>query len=82
MPPKGKKQVQPPIFKACEDGDIGAVAELISAIPAALEQRNGDGWTPLICASFCGELETVELLLSKGADAAVIYVSMFPVGAC
>jgi len=71
MPPKGKKTSPPPIFRACEDGDPEAVAEILSATPAALESRNGDGWTPLLCAAFNGELETLELLLSKGADATV-----------
>ena len=71
MPPKGKKQSQPPLFKACEDGDVDAVTAIVEANPGAIEQRNSDGWTPLICAAFCGELDALNYLLLKGADAAV-----------
>lgn len=71
MPPKkGKKSVHP-VFQACEDGDLEALTALLKETPAALEQRNGDGWTPLLCASFCGELDAVEFLLGQGADATV-----------
>lgn len=73
MPPKGgkKKAAQAPIFRACEESDIETISELLSALPSMLEQRNADGWTPLICAAFCGELEIVELLIGKGADVSV-----------
>ncbi len=60
---------RPPIFDAIEDEDASAAAALL---PAALEQRNKDGQTPLIFASYVGAVDIVEALLAAGADARAV----------
>jgi ankyrin repeat protein len=64
--PKSKAD---PIFAACESGDASALSSLIATDPGSLTKKNSDGWTPLICAAFNGELGCVEMLLASGADA-------------
>ena len=68
---KKKGKALPPVFEACDTDDAEGLATVLDSDPASLELRNGDGWTPLIQASFAGSLECVELLLKRGAVVAV-----------
>ena len=56
---------RPPIFDAIEDEDVAAVKPMIAA---SLEQKNKDGFTPLLYASYVGVLEIVDALLEAGAN--------------
>ena len=56
---------RPPIFDAIENEDVAAVKPLIAA---SLEQKNKDGFTPLLYASYVGVLEIVDALLEAGAN--------------
>jgi ankyrin repeat protein len=55
-------------FDACGDGTLDLVARVLDRAPEALELRSPDGWTPLFLAVQWARIETVELLLSRGAD--------------
>lgn len=57
-----------PIFAAIDEGDASAVSGILAADRAVLSSRNGDGWTPLIAASYAGEAAIVQLAISYGAD--------------
>lgn len=57
-----------PIFDAADNGDEAAVKALLKADAALVNSRNGDGWTPLIQASYAGEADICTLLLKAGAD--------------
>jgi len=48
-------------------GDLEAMAGYLDAEAGSLEERNKDGWTPLMTAAFRGELEALEWLIGKGA---------------
>ena len=52
---------------AAESGDTAALQSRITH-DANLEERNGDGWTPLMVAAFAGRMDTVQVLLGFGAD--------------
>ena len=54
-------------FSAIEDNDINKVAEILAAQPQLVQERNGQGWTPLMKASWRGHDEMVTLLLKCGA---------------
>lgn len=58
-----------PVFAACESGDASALSTVLATDPGAITKKNSDGWTPLICAAYNGELGCVEMLLASGADA-------------
>ncbi|GAX75624.1 hypothetical protein CEUSTIGMA_g3068.t1 [Chlamydomonas eustigma] len=68
MPTKKKADDRPPIFVAIDKGDDETVEELLKDEPSNLNMRNKDGWTPLIAAAYCGELDMVNLLIKAGAD--------------
>ncbi len=55
------------LHEAARDGDFDMVESLINQ-GADLEQLNQDGWTPLSLAASRGHLETVWLLLERGAN--------------
>ena len=57
-----------PIFAAIDAEDVSALTALLAASGAALEARNGDGWTPLIAAAYVGSSVLVDVLLRAGAD--------------
>jgi len=56
------------IFDAASVGRTGRVAEWLEKDPALLEAHSGDGFSPLGLAAFFGQVETVKLLLARGAD--------------
>ena len=55
------------MFSAIEDNDIDKVAEILGSEPQLVHQRDGQGWTPLMKASWRGHDEMVTLLLGYGA---------------
>jgi len=56
------------IFDAASVGTTARVAELLDRDPALATAYSGDGFYPLGLAAFFGHLETVRLLLARGAD--------------
>ena len=56
------------IFDATSVGATDRVAELLDRDPALVTAYSGDGFYPLGLAAFFGHLETVRLLLARGAD--------------
>jgi ankyrin repeat protein len=59
----------PPLHQAARSGDLRAVTDLLGAgtDPEALDQ-GPNGWTPLLHAIHKDQLQTVRLLLARGAD--------------
>ena len=55
------------LISAANAGDLERVRVLVEE-GAELEKDCGDGWTPLIIASYNGHLEVVRYLLEQGAD--------------
>ena len=62
------RQLGEELVRACEAGDTTTAGAILEQMPALIEHRNEKGWSPLICASFKQHLETVKMLLAKGAD--------------
>lgn len=56
------------LFAACEAGRLEDVKSLVARFPALVDQRNLQGWTPLIVAAFNGRLDTARCLLEAGAS--------------
>lgn len=60
--------VQPDVFESAALGRTRRVAALLDSGDLAVEDRSEDGFTALHLAAFFGRPETVEALLSRGAD--------------
>jgi uncharacterized protein len=56
------------IFEATAVGDLSRVKQLVEESPELTNAFAADGFQPLGLASFFGNLETVEYLLSRGAE--------------
>ncbi len=56
-----------PIHDAAQAGDVAKVSDLLAADPKLLNATDNYGRTPLIWAAQNGHIETVMLLLEKGA---------------
>jgi len=56
------------IFDAASVGRTERVAAWLDKDPALLETRSSDGFSPLGLAAFFGHVETVKMLLARGAD--------------
>jgi ankyrin repeat protein len=64
----GGKKVLDPIFAAIESGDASSLSALLAADSEAHTKRNADGWSPLIAASYAGDISCIDILLNAGAD--------------
>ena len=62
-------QMTAKLHAASAAGQVERVATLLDSYPGLLETRTPEGWTPLILAAFHQHIKTVELLLTRGADA-------------
>jgi ankyrin repeat protein len=58
------------VFEAAAFGDVDRLAEVIDARPV-VDERSGDGFTPLHLAAYFGKDGAVRLLLDHGADPGV-----------
>ncbi|CDW58033.1 Ank 2 domain containing protein [Trichuris trichiura] len=56
------------LLKACEDGDIAVVEELLSKDSSLVNARDRDQYTPLHRASYGNHVAVIKLLLQYGAD--------------
>ena len=57
------------IFKACQDGDLDIVRNMVERTPQVdLEERDKNGMTPLLWAALSGHLPVVQYLYEQGAD--------------
>ena len=61
------KELGKKLIEVCANGEKKDVKELID-MGADVNQKDKDGWTALMCASYRGCKEVVELLIEKGAD--------------
>lgn len=58
-----------PIHEAACTGDLAQLRQLLRVTPAAANDKQDDGSTPLHEAARCGQKAAIHLLLSNGADA-------------
>lgn len=63
----GAKKLDP-VFAAIESGDASGLSALLAADSEAHTKRNADGWSPLIAASYAGDISCIDILLNAGAD--------------
>lgn len=61
--------IEPDLFEAAAQGRTERVIELLDTGTLTVGHRSADGFTALHLAAFFGHPETVEALLSRGADA-------------
>ena len=64
---KSIEQINEELRTACSEGNLEAVNSLLSN-NVNINNKDDDGYSPIILASKYGNLEIVELLLSKGAN--------------
>ena len=57
-----------PVFLVIDEGDASVLSSLLSTDPEVHTKRNSDGWTPLIAASYAGDISCIQILLNAGAD--------------
>lgn len=56
------------VFDAAATGREDVLAELLDLDPSQRDATSDDGFTPLLLASFFGQVKATELLLNRGAD--------------
>ena len=56
------------LFQAIRDEDVKLVTTIVTASPVMLQVRDERGSTPLVLASYLGQLETTKALVEAGAD--------------
>ncbi|XP_037652263.1 ankyrin repeat and SOCS box protein 2-like isoform X2 [Sebastes umbrosus] len=56
------RDVEPVVF-AIRRGDVDAVNDLATSAPLSLLKENKDGWIPLHDAAFCGQTESLKIIL-------------------
>ena len=56
------------VFAAIENGDASGLSALLASDSEAHTKRNADGWSPLIAASYAGDMSCIDMLLNAGAD--------------
>jgi ankyrin repeat protein len=57
-----------PLFKAIDSGDLGEVKALLKTNPKLVSSRDNHGCTPLHLAAHRGNSDVAELLLARGAN--------------
>lgn len=61
---------------AIRRGDVDAVNDLATSAPLSLLKENKDGWIPLHDAAFCGQTESLKIIL-KGMTLKALLNSAF-----
>lgn len=56
------------IHTIVEDGDMAAFTAILASDATIVAKKNGDGWTALHMAAYCGELLMLQTLLSAKSD--------------
>lgn len=56
------------LFLAIREGDAAQVASLVAQDPSLLQSADERGSTPLVLASYLGDLSTTKVLVKAGAD--------------
>ena len=56
------------LLRACKVGDVQQAVKMLASLPALLEFRSPEGWTPLVVAAFHQQEAVIDALLSRGAD--------------
>jgi len=67
LPLAGIAVTQEELVEACTSGDLAKVQQFVKA-GARVNETNGEGQSPLLCAIFSGKSDVVAFLLQKGAD--------------
>jgi uncharacterized protein len=66
---------RPDAFEAAALGDVEALRAVLDAEPGSVTGYSSDGWTALHLAGFMGHVDTVRLLLERGADSNALSVN-------
>lgn len=56
------------LLTACKQGHSDIINHILRTNPTLINEKNQNGWNPIIIASFFGHKEIIEILLSMGAD--------------
>ena len=59
------------LVQAAQQGFVEVVRFLVEEGKADVDKVNNNRLTPISLAAFCGQLEVVQFLLSKGADCTI-----------
>lgn len=59
---------RPRLIRLTIENNIKEAKVLIETTKGVLNEVDGDGWTALIHAAYCGRLEMLQLLVESGAD--------------
>ena len=53
---------------SCEHGNLDTIISILRTNPTLINEKDQNGWNPIIIASFFGYKKIIEMLLSIGAD--------------
>lgn len=56
------------LLNACKHGYLDIINKILHTNPTLINEKNKNGWNPIIIASFFGHKKVIETLISKGAD--------------
>ena len=74
---KRNEKGETPLHRACIDGRLATVRDLVENRAHPLNVEDNAGWTPLHDACNCGNVEIVRFLVEHGADVEVSFPGRF-----